>query len=140
MPIPMRAVYGFGLMTDAAEKIDHTLPPATPVEVAVSVAHGGYVAKTCIGCHGDGLSGGKIPGTPPSWPPAANLTPGKDSAMPRYDSDVKFRALMRTGKRPDGSAVSMVMPFGAFRNMSDVDLDAMYAFLKTVPPKDAGNR
>jgi len=140
LPLPVRVVYGLGLMKDAADKIDHSLPPSTPVAVAVSVAHGAYVAKTCIGCHGDGLSGGKIPGTPPTWPPAANLTPGKGSVMPAYDSAEKFRNMIRTGKRPDGSAVSTVMPFGSLKNMSDVDLDAMYAFLKTVAAKDAGGR
>ncbi|MEP7156879.1 MAG: c-type cytochrome [Betaproteobacteria bacterium] len=139
-PLVMQVVYGLGLMQDAAAKIDHTLPPSTPVQVGVSAAYGAYVAKTCIGCHGDGLSGGKIPGGPPSWPAAANLTSGKGSAMPIYDSAEKFRALMRTGKRPDGSAVSVVMPFGSLKNMSDVDLDAMYAFLKTVPTRDAGGR
>ncbi len=140
MPLPVKAVYGLGLMRDAADKIDHTLPPSRPIEVSVSVAHGEYVAKMCIGCHGEGFSGGKIPGTPPSWPPAANLTPGKGSAMPAYDSAEKFRAMMRTGKRPNGGDVNPVMPFGALKNMTDVDLDAMYAFLKTVPAKEAGGR
>ena len=58
LPLIMKAVYGFGLMRDAADKIDHNLPPSRPVAVAVSVAHGEYVAKMCTGCHGPGLSGG----------------------------------------------------------------------------------
>jgi hypothetical protein len=60
--------------------------------------------------------------------------------MARYDSAAKFVAMMRTGKRPDGSGVSKVMPFMSLRNLNDMDLDAIYAFLKTVPAKQPGDR
>src|SRR4051812_9245158 len=83
-PLPVRALYAAGLVMDAAERIDHTLPPARPVPEGVTVEHGAYVANTCIGCHGARLSGGKIPGAPPDWPQAANLTPGSGSALARY--------------------------------------------------------
>ncbi|MEO8103489.1 MAG: cytochrome c [Betaproteobacteria bacterium] len=139
-PLIINALYAAGEIRDAAEKIDHTLPPAKPVEVGVSVAHGAYVANTCIGCHGPGLSGGKIPGTPPSWPAAANLTPGAGSVMPLYDSVDKFKAMMRTGKRPGGGEVSKVMPFESLKAFNDVDLEALYAYLKTVPGRAAGSR
>jgi mono/diheme cytochrome c family protein len=140
LPLLLKAVYAFGVRQDAAEKINHALPPSRPVAVEVSVAHGEYVVQTCIGCHGPGLSGGKIPGVPPDWPPAANLTPGKGSVMPAYDTPAKFRAMMRTGMRPSGSPVNPAMPFGALKNMTDVDLDAMYAYLKTAPAREAGGR
>ncbi|MEO5693810.1 MAG: c-type cytochrome [Usitatibacter sp.] len=140
LPAIVRALYGAGMIKDASEKIDHKLPPSPPVAVAVSVEHGGYVANMCIGCHGAGLSGGNIPGGPPDWPAAANITPGEGSAMTQYDTPKKFAAMMRTGKRPDGSGVSKVMPFDAFRNLNDTDLQAMHAFLKTVPPRKAGGR
>jgi len=58
--------------------------------------------------------------------------------MPRYDTPEKFVAMMRTGKRPDGSAVNPAMPFASLRNMNDVDLQALYRFLKTLPAKRAG--
>lgn len=140
LPLPVKAMYGFGLITDAAEKIDHTLPPAQPVAAAVSVEHGAYMANACIGCHGATLSGGRIPGSPPAWPAAANLTPGKGSAMVRYPDADAFVAMLRSGRRPDGSAVSPVMPFGSFKQLSDIDARALYAFLKTVPPRNAGMR
>jgi hypothetical protein len=47
---------------------------------------------------------------------------------------------LRSGKRPDGSAVSTVMPFRSLAKLDDTDVDAIYVFLKTVPPRDAGNR
>ncbi|UUZ50088.1 hypothetical protein LP420_08775 [Massilia sp. B-10] len=55
-------------MKDAAELIDHTLAPQLPVAAVVSAAHGAYVARSCVGCHGEHLSGGRIPGSPPEWP------------------------------------------------------------------------
>ena len=115
-PLMVQALYAVGAIKDDVELIDHALPPPTPVAETVSVEHGRYVAYMCIGCHGDGFSGGPIPGAPPDWPPAANLTPGSGSAMSSYDSSGKFLAMMRTGKRPDGHAVSPVMPFETLRN------------------------
>jgi mono/diheme cytochrome c family protein len=138
LPWIFKVQYGFGMIDDAAEKIDHALPPARPHSVAVSVAHGAYVANSCISCHGARLSGGKIPGSPPDWPHAANLTPGKGSAMPHYPTAQALKAMLRSGRRPDGSAVSTVMPFGSLREMNDVDIDALHVYLKTLPPRAAG--
>jgi mono/diheme cytochrome c family protein len=139
LPPPVRILYGFGAIKDAAEKIDHSLPPAQPVPEAVSVQHGAYVANMCLGCHGEHLSGGKIPGGPPDWPPAANITPGEGSVMTRYKDVAVFQAMLRTGKRPDGTAIK-VMPFEALGKLNDVDAQALHAFLKTVPPRPAGGR
>lgn len=140
LPLPVRVMYGLGLMPDAAERIDHTLPPAQPVPEGVTTRHGQYVANGCIGCHGAQLSGGKIPGAPPDWPAAANLTPGEGSAMARYADPAAFRAMLRSGRRPDGSAVSRVMPFEALAQMNDTDIDAAYVYLKSLPPRPAGGR
>lgn len=139
-PLMMKALYGAGMVRDAAEDIDHRLPPPAPVPVAASVEHGAYVANMCIGCHGATLSGGRIPGGPPHWPPASNLTPGESGVLARYDSADKFAAMMRTGLRPDGSAVSKVMPFESLRNISDTDLQAMHAYLRTLPARRQGER
>jgi len=135
----MRALYGAGVIPDAYEKIDHRLQPAAPVATGVTVEHGAYVANMCVGCHGPGLSGGRVASGPPDWPPAANLTPGQGSVMGLYDRPEKFVAMMRTGKRPDGSAVDKAMPFETLKSLNDVDLQAIYAFLKTLPARPAGN-
>ena len=140
LPLPVRVLYGYGLVKDAAEKIDHTLPPSQPVPEGPTVEHGRYVAQMCVGCHGQGLSGGRIPGSPPDWPAAANLTSGEGSVLPRYADAAAFRASMRSGRRPDGTAISGVMPFPSLREMSDVDLDAVHAYLQTVPARPAGQR
>ena len=140
LPAFMKALFAAGAIQDSAGKIDHRLPPAAAVPVAANVEHGAYVANMCVGCHGRGFAGGKIPGTPPEWPPASNLTPGEGSAMPRYDTWEKMAAMMRSGKRPDGAEVSKVMPFASLANLNDTDLQAMHAFLKTLPARKAGER
>ncbi len=140
LPTMVKVLYAFGAVKDAAEKIDHTLPPSTPVAATVSIEHGAYVANTCINCHGAQFSGGKIPGAPPAWPSTANLTPGKGSVMPRYPTAEAFMAALRSGRRPDGSAISPVMPFSSFKEMNDTDLRALYAYLKTLPAVEAGHR
>lgn len=140
VPAMVKALYAAGLITDAAEKIDHTLPPAAPIPEGPTAEHGAYVVNTCLGCHGAHLSGGKIPGTPPDWPPAANLTAGEGSAMVRYPSVEAFAAMLRSGKRPDGTAVSTVMPFTTLREINELDVRALYLFLKGVPALAAGQR
>lgn len=139
-PMPVKALYAAGVVLDAAERIDHSLPPARPVPEAVTLEHGAYVANTCIGCHGAHLSGGKIPGAPPDWPAAANLTPGAGSALAHYPDADAMLAMFRSGKRPDGSAVSTVMPFAGLKEMNETDVRALYLHLKSVPAQSSGQR
>lgn len=139
LPLPARVMYGFGLIPDAASTIDHRLPPPAPVASAITVEHGRYVAAMCVGCHGEHYSGGKIIGGPPDWPAAANLTAGAGSVMQRYPTADAFAGMFHSGKRPDGTAIS-VMPFESFSQMSDTDVRALYAFLKSVPARAAGKR
>ncbi len=136
----VKTLYGFGVIRDGAEKVDHHLPPAPAVTAAVTPEYGAYVAAMCMGCHGEQFSGGRIPGAPPEWPPAANLTPGEGSIWPRYADAESFRSMMRSGRRPDGSAVSAVMPFSSLGQLTDTDLDAMQLYLRSLPPRAVGNR
>jgi hypothetical protein len=46
--------------------------------------------------------------------------------------------MLRTGKRPDGSAVSPVMPFTALKALNDTDVQAVYLHLKALPPMATG--
>ena len=138
LPIVMRALYGMGMIKDAAEKIDHTQVSALETPEDASPIHGKYVAQMCLGCHGPTLSGGKLPGHPPSWPAAANLTPGAGSVLPRYPDVATFKAMLRSGKRPDGTAIDRAMPFASLGALSDLDVEAVYLYLKSLPPVPAG--
>jgi mono/diheme cytochrome c family protein len=131
LPLPVRALYGFGLMPDAASKIDHALPPAQPVAEGVTVEHGRYVANMCIGCHGATLAGGRIPGGPPDWPAAADLRPGAQGVMARYGEADALLQMFRSGRRPDGSVVR-VMPFEALGKLNDTDARALHLYLKSL--------
>lgn len=130
LPLLIKALYAANVISDAAEKIDHTLPPAKAVAEGATPEHGAYVANMCKGCHGTSFRGGPIPGSPPDWPPAADLTSGATYA--RYDSLDKFRTMLRTGKRPNGEPIK-VMPFPSLGALNDVDVEALYAYLVTLP-------
>jgi mono/diheme cytochrome c family protein len=140
IPMPVRLFYALGFVRDAAEKIDHTLPPTQPVAATDVLAHGAYVANACLGCHNTSLSGGPVEGAPPDWPPAANLTPGEGSAMLRYPTETAFATMFKSGKRPDGSGISDVMPFGMLKEFSSEDVSAVYAYIRTLPPLKHGEK
>lgn len=131
LPLPARVLYGYGAIPEAAEHIDHGAAPQQPVPEAVSVEHGKYVANLCLGCHGSNLEGGKRPGAPPDWPPAARLIAGPGNVMAeRYADAQAFVAMLKTGKRPDGSAVGF-MPFETLRELSDTDARALHRYLRS---------
>jgi mono/diheme cytochrome c family protein len=137
LPLPARVMYGFGGIKDAAQKIDHALPPQQPVAEGVTLQHGAYVANMCLGCHGPQLAGGRIPGSPPDWPAAANLRPGPNSGMARYATPESLIALFRSGRRADGTAVR-VMPFESLSMMSDTDARALHLYLQSLKPLTPG--
>jgi mono/diheme cytochrome c family protein len=114
-----------------AEIIDHEVArPATVVE-EVSVEYGAYIGATCMGCHGHSLTGGPIPGAPPEWPPAANITPDPENGIGSWSEADFFRA-MREGKRPDGSDISPIMPWQYTQHMNDTELSALWTYLNTL--------
>ncbi len=69
-----------------------------------------------------------------------NLTPDKETGIGSWTSEQIVTAI-RTGKRPDGSKLSGVMPYEAFSHLADEDAQAIAAFLKSLPAvsnKNAG--
>jgi hypothetical protein len=70
---------------------------------------------------------------------AANLTPGEGGVMGRYADAGVFTAMLRSGKRPDGTPIA-VMPFDALKALNDVDAQALYLTLRALPPRPLGAR
>ncbi|HVS54249.1 MAG TPA: cytochrome c [Opitutaceae bacterium] len=132
-----RALLTFGQIKLAAEEIDHANVHPAMVKPAATADYGRYLAAGCTGCHGSNFSGGKIKVGPPDWPPAANLTPHPDGRIAKW-SEADFIAALRTAKRPDGTELNPVMP-RAFAALDDVELKALWAFLKTLPAAATGS-
>jgi mono/diheme cytochrome c family protein len=126
-----RLMYAFGnFPLLPAEDVDHSPRARVAPPAGATAAYGEYLAKACIGCHGAALAGQHVPGTPPEFPDAKNLTPSGLGAWTEAD----FRRALREGKRPDGSAIDPFMPWKALSTMSDEEISAVWAYLQTLPP------
>ncbi len=133
-----RGLLAAGKIKLAADSIDHSKVKPSNVPPGETVEYGRYVAATCMGCHGPNYSGGRVASGPPDWPPAANLTSHADGRIGTW-KETDFVSALRTGKRPDGTEISPVMP-RAFGQMNDLELKAMWAFFKSLPPVATGVR
>ena len=131
--------HGLGMLdVTSADQVDHERKND---EVAPSAApeFGKYVLQLqCQQCHGEGLSGGKLSGAPGLAIPA-NLTPDDETGLGKW-SYADFTTAMRTGKRPDGRVLDSLMPWDVYASMSDDELTAIWAQLRSLPPRKFGGR
>jgi cytochrome c553 len=123
---------------DVARRIDHQhiakAPPPTP-----DPTYGAYLARLCSGCHGEHLSGGPIPGAPPSMAVPLNLTPDA-TGLSGYSLE-DFKQVLKTGKRKkDGRKLDDMMPVESFGQFDELEMQALYSYLMSLPPKAFGNR
>src|SRR5205085_6334655 len=77
------------------------------------------------------FSGGQVLHAPWGTVASSNLTPDP-SGIPYYDQALFIQA-MRTGV-VRGRELNKTMPWAVLRNMTDEDLAAMFAYLKTLKP------
>lgn len=134
----MRVLIAAGEVKIEASRIDHEAKRPVSVAVESTAAYGKYLSASCTGCHGENFGGGKIPGAPPDWPASANLTPHPGTPMSTW-TEAEFVGVMRTQARPDGNKLSPVMP-AAFGQMTDLELTALYKYLKTVAPVEVAKK
>jgi len=110
------------------------------------VKRGDYLVNgilTCGNCHspkgpqgdiaGKHFSGGLSWDEPPFKVTAPNITQDKETGIGKW-SDADIKKVLRTGIRPNGVHVAMVMPTGFYHIMTDGDLNAIVAYLKTLKP------
>ena len=67
---------------------------------------------------------------------AANLTPDKETGIAEW-SEEHFIQALRTGKhqgQPNGRDILPPMPWQFFKSMTDEDLKAIFAYLRSLPP------
>ena len=63
----------------------------------------------------------------------SNLTPDKETGIGRY-TDAELIKMMRTGERPDGRILAPPMPWRDYASLSEADIKAMIAYLRSLPP------
>src|SRR6266550_7948173 len=99
---------------------------------------------TCGNCHAPRSPSGawdmskQLSGRPRTWDEvtfkvqAANITPDLETGIGKWsDADIK-RSLI-TGVRPNGTQIAPIMPYGFYKVFTPADVDAVVAYLKSVP-------
>lgn len=137
--------------TALPEVIKGSLPPHQPItqpvpgpDMSNPLERGKYLVTlgNCMSCHtamnkqGQPLmplafAGGMRFRGPWGEVTSANITP--DASGISYYDEAMFVKTLRTGQ-VGARKLNSVMPWGYFRNMTDEDLKAIYAYLRTVTP------
>lgn len=99
---------------------------------AAKVAHGRRLAVVldCTGCHGANLQGTNLADKPED---GAMYAPNVTLLLPKY-SDAELDRLIRHGQPKDGREF-WFMPVESFQFLSDADLAALIAYLRTLKPE-----
>jgi len=101
------------------------------------------LAGNCAGCHtapgGADYAGGAGIDTPFGTIYAGNLTPDAGTGIGQWSSAHFWRA-MHNGRSRDGRLLYPAFPYTSFTQITREDSDAIYAWLRTLPPVDQANR
>jgi mono/diheme cytochrome c family protein len=110
------------------------------------VKRGDYLVNTimtCGNCHtpkgpaGDimdkAFSGGLSWDEPPFKVTASNITQDKETGIGAW-TDAQIKTALRTGKRPNGVQLAEVMPTAFYGIVTERDMDAIVAYLRTLKP------
>ncbi len=106
---------------------------------ADSVKRGEYLARTgdCISCHtakgGLPFAGGRRIDTPFGYMLSSNITPDLETGIGNWSADDFYRA-MHDGVNRQGQDMYPVMPYDFYTKVTREDVDAIFAYLKTVKP------
>ena len=116
--------------------VANSTPPRDSIEAR---ERGAYVARAanCVSCHtadgGEPFSGGRSFTTPFCTFYSANLTPDPETGIGAW-SEEEFATAVRRGVRPDGALLYPVMPTESYAHMTDADVRALRAYLRSVRP------
>lgn len=137
--------------TELPAEIKESLPPHMPItesvpepDLADPVKRGAYLVAIgeCSSCHtprnqkgeplpGLEFGGGELLKGPWGEAHSANLT--SDSSGISYYDEAQFLKTIRTGQ-VGARKLNSIMPWGYLRNMTDDDLKAVFAYLRTLKP------
>ncbi|MDR6491616.1 molybdopterin cofactor-binding domain-containing protein [Paraburkholderia sp. 22099] len=128
-----------GALTLAPQAIAPITPPLASAFSPERVARGKLLASlgNCAVCHtarnGVPNAGGKPLDTPFGIVYSTNITPDAQTGIGTWSLDAFVRA-MRQGISRDGHHLYPAFPYTSFRNTSDDDLKALYAYLMAQTP------
>jgi cytochrome c553 len=132
-----------GVVRLSDERLGRTwVTPASKLDVprdSASIERGRHLAEAiaqCGFCHGDDLSGKPLADDlwiGSLWGP--NLTPGR-GGLSRDHSDEDLARAIRHGVTRSGRSLRL-MPSDQLRALSDADLAALIAWVRSLPPVDA---
>lgn len=109
------------------------------------IKQGEYLARAgdCVACHtapgGKLFAGGRAMPTPFGTLYSSNITPDAETGIGRWTADDFYRT-MHTGRFPDGGLIYPAMPFASYTKVTREDSDAIFAYLRAVPPVKLANR
>jgi mono/diheme cytochrome c family protein len=121
---------------------DQFVASASPADWAVNpvtIARGAYLARAgdCIGCHtargGVAYAGGRALATPFGTLYGPNLTPDAATGLGRWSAD-DFWGALHNGRSRDGRYLYPAFPFTHYTKTTRPDADALYAYLRSLPP------
>ncbi|WP_441236835.1 c-type cytochrome [Bradyrhizobium sp. 930_D9_N1_4] len=132
----MRIVFGLALALLMSPASGETL-----------VERGAYLVGSVMVCHNchtprgpqgldlsRALSGGSQVFDEPAFKVSgSNITPDKETGIGRW-SDAELKRFLVGGARPDGTKVAPIMPTAFYTVLTARDLDALTAYLRSVPP------
>lgn len=120
------------LVRSAAEPV---LQPVPGPNASDPLARGKYMVRLGCGCHSVndnlGYAGGEHLAGPWGDVVSANLT--SDPSGISYLTEATFITTLRTGY-VGARKLNSIMPFGQFKGLTDDDLKAIFAYLRSVPP------
>jgi len=102
-------------------------------------------AAVCVACHTDRehggrlLAGGRALNTPFGTFYTPNITPDREHGIGAWNV-AEFTRALRSGIGPDGGHYYPAFPYTTYTRMRDADIEALYRYLRTVPPAARANR
>ncbi|MEP7057309.1 MAG: cytochrome c [Caldimonas sp.] len=109
------------------------------------IARGEYLTRAgdCLGCHtargGAAYAGGRGIETPFGTVYAPNLTPDPQTGLGNWSAADFWRAL-HNGRARDGRLLYPAFPYLNYTKVARADADAIYAYLRSLPPVAQPNR
>ncbi len=103
------------------------------------VERGEYLARAgdCVSCHtaagGAPFAGGLRLDTPFGYMLSPNITPDPETGIGRW-SGTDFQRALHDGVNKHGKDMYPTMPYDFYTNVTRADVDAIYAYLRTVKP------